>query len=100
MEEVEQTYNYYLKLFCIKDNRYTKNDYFNITDDGQLRIGFTDHCCLYDVNSYKIYKRKPSFFFNRDIELCNFTSNKEELFIKVRTFFKKSIRAQKLKELI
>jgi hypothetical protein len=100
MEEVEQTYNYYLKLFCVKDNRYTKNDYFNISDDGQLHISFTDHCYLYDVNSYKIYKRrKPSFFFNRDIELCNFTSNKE-LFIKVRTFFKKSIRAQKLKELV
>ena len=105
MEEVEQTYNYYLKLFCVKDNRYTKNDYFNITNDGQLQIGITAHCYLYEFNSYKIYKRgKKKFFFNifseADVEMCQFTCSREELFDEVRKHLKKSIREKKLKNLV
>jgi len=103
MEEIERTYNYYLKLFSVQENAYTKNDYFDITDDGKLQISFQDKCMLYDINVYKIFKKeKPSFFFkfNRDKELCRFSCKKEELFEKVETLLKKSIREQKLKELI
>ena len=74
MTEIDSTYNYYLKLSFVKKNSYTKNDYFDISDDGQLYISFTDHCCLYDMNCYKIYQKDvlgigmfPYSLFKRDI---------------------------------
>ncbi len=100
MIESDITYNYYLKLSFVKDNRYTKNDYFNISDDGQLHITFSDHCCLYNYNTYKIFKRKKLLFFDRDKEMCRFTCSREELFDEVRKILKKSIREKKLKNLV